>query len=73
MLVTQSVITILHSLNNLFKPVQDAAAGFVKQLFIIVTSEFRVVHVVPSHFPAMTAGRAVIPPYVPETCQTLIF
>jgi len=49
----------------LYEPVQAAAVGSVKQLFIEVTSVLSVVQVVPEHFPASTAGRAVAPPYVP--------
>ena len=49
----------------LYKPVQAAAVGSVKQLFIEVTSVLSAVHVVPAHFPASTAGRAVAAPYVP--------
>lgn len=49
----------------LYEPVQAAAVGSVKQLFIEVTSVLSVVQVVPEHFPASTAGRAVAAPYVP--------
>ena len=39
------------------------------QAFSAVTSVIKVVHVVPSHLPASTVGKDVLPLYVPESTQ----
>ena len=49
--------------------VHAALVGVDIQAFSAVTSVVKVVHVVPSHLPASTVGKDVLPLYVPESTQ----
>ena len=46
-------------------PVHVSAVGLLKQFLRVVTSVVVAVHVLPSHLPARTVGRAVDSPYAP--------